>query len=86
MKTALMPFFFSRIMLRIGSERKENSPQEAAHDVLQEAHRLLLDKLGDHVAEDGPDGVESLVRLANVRQARVVEQDLLHDEDGDRLA
>jgi hypothetical protein len=58
----------------------------AAHDVLEEADRLRLDELVDHVAEDGADGVEALVRVADVREPGLVEQDLLHDEDRDGLA
>ena len=69
-----------------GSRTSAHIPQEAAHDVLEEADRLVLDELGDHVAEHGADGEEALVRLADVGEADVVEQDLLHDEDGDRLA
>lgn len=61
-------------------------PQEAAHNMLKEAGRLLLDQLCYHVAEDGADGVKPFVRGADVVQAIVVQQDLLHDKDGDRLA
>lgn len=62
------------------------SPKKAAHNMLQQADRLLLDELRHHVAEHGADGVEALVRVADVGEAHVVEQDLLHDEDRDRLA
>ena len=60
--------------------------QEAAHHVLQEPRGLLLDQLSNHIAQNCTDGVEPLVGSANVVQAVVVQQDLLHDEDGDRLA
>ena len=53
--------------------------------MLQETHRLGLNELVDHVAEYGADGVEAFVRVADVRQAGLVEQDLLDDEDGDGL-
>lgn len=53
--------------------------------MLQQPDRLTLDQCCDHVGEHGADGVESLVRLADVLQAEVVEEDLLDDEDGDGL-
>ena len=54
--------------------------------MLEQADRLLFHQLRDHVTEDRPHGVESLVRGADVREPHVVEKNLLHDEDGDRLA
>jgi len=57
--------------------------QKAPDDMFQEPHRLLLDELVDHVRQHGADGVEALVGLADVLQPEVVEEDLLHDEDGD---
>ncbi len=54
--------------------------------MLEQPSRLLLDELGDHVAQDGAHGVEALVGGADVVQTVVVEQDLLDDEDGDGLA
>ena len=54
--------------------------------MLEQPGGLLLHQLGDHVAEHGPDGIEALVRGADVVEAIVVEEDLLDDEDGDRLA
>ena len=57
----------------------------AADDMLEQADRLSLDKLIDHVAQDSADRVESLVGVADVRQAGLVQEDLLDNEDGDRL-
>ena len=54
--------------------------------MLKESGRLLLDQLRNHVAEDSADGVEPLVCRADVVETVVVEQYLLHDEDGHRLA
>ena len=54
--------------------------------MLQQPDRLLLHQLRDHIAQHRPDGVEALVGLADVRQAHVVQQDFLHDEDGDGFA
>lgn len=61
-------------------------PQETAHNMLQQPSRLLFHQLSDHVAQDSTDGVEPLVRRADVVETVVVEQYLLHDENGDRLA
>ena len=54
--------------------------------MLQQPDRLLIHQLRHHITEDRPDCVEALVRLADVLQSHVVEEDLLHDEDGDGLA
>lgn len=54
--------------------------------MLEKANGLLLDELVDHVAEHGTDSVEPLVGLADVGQPYVIEQDLLHNEDGHGLA
>lgn len=54
--------------------------------MLQQTHRLLFNKLVDHVGKNSSNSVESLVSLTDVLQAEVIEQDLLDDEDSDRLA
>lgn len=54
--------------------------------MLEQPHRLLLDELCDHVAQDGADRVESLVGGADICQADIIQQDLLDDKDGHRLA
>lgn len=54
--------------------------------MLQETDSLLLYELIDHVAKNSANCVEALVRLANVRKTNVVEQNLLDNEDSDRLA
>lgn len=54
--------------------------------MFQESYSLLLDQLIDHVAQYRPNGVKALVCLAYVLQAEVVEQNLLYNEDGHRLA
>lgn len=51
--------------------------------MLQQPHRLTLHQLIHHVAQHRPNGIEPLVRLADVGQSQVVQQDLLNDEDGD---
>jgi hypothetical protein len=53
--------------------------------MLEETNGLSLDKLLYHVRKDGSDGVEPLVRLTDVTKSDLVEEDLLHDEDRDRL-
>lgn len=54
--------------------------------MLEQASRLRLDELSNHIAQDGADGVEALVRGADVVEAIVVEQYFLHNEYGHRLA
>jgi len=70
---------------RLTGPRVVTQPKVATDDVFEESDRLRLDELVDHVAEDGADGKEALVSVANIGQPRFVEQDLLDDEDGDRL-
>ena len=54
--------------------------------MFQQPIRPLIHQILYHIAQHAAHGVESLVSLADVVQAHVVEQDLLDDEDGDRLA
>lgn len=54
--------------------------------MLEQANSLLFHQLVDHVAQDGTDSIEALVCLANVREANIVEEYLLYDENGDGLA
>ena len=58
-------------------------PQETADDMLKQSDCLDLDKASNHVAQDGADGVEAFVGGADVVQTGVVEEDFLHDENGD---
>ena len=51
--------------------------------MLEQSHSLRLHKLVHHIAQHRSDGVESLVGVADVRQARLVEKNLLNDENGD---
>jgi hypothetical protein len=53
--------------------------------MLQQPHGLAIDQRRHHIAQHGPDGIEPLVRLTDVLQPQVVEQNLLHDENRDRL-
>ena len=53
--------------------------------MLEQANSLLLHQLIDHVAEDGSDGVETLIGLADVGKTNIVEEYLLYDEDGNSL-
>lgn len=46
----------------------------------------MLDKLCDHVAQNRPHGVKSLVSSTNICKAYIVEQDFLYNEDSHRLA
>ena len=44
----------------------------AAHDMLQQPDGLRLDELSNHIAERRPDGVEALIGMTDIRQARLV--------------
>lgn len=61
-------------------------PQETPDHMLEQAHGLLVDELGDHVGKHSADSVEAFVRLADVLQTHVVQENLLYNEDGDGLA
>ena len=54
--------------------------------MLQESNRLLLNQLSDHIAENGPNRVESFVSMTNISEARIVKKYLLHNKYGHRLA
>jgi hypothetical protein len=51
--------------------------------MLQQPNRLGIHQIIDHRAQDGPYRVESFVCLTDVCQSKVIQQDLLYDEDGD---
>ncbi|KAG9679797.1 hypothetical protein KCU87_g247, partial [Aureobasidium melanogenum] len=53
--------------------------------MLEQTHRLLLNELVDHVGKDGSNSVESLISLANVLKAKIIEQNLLDNEDSNGL-
>jgi len=48
-------------------------PKKTADDMLQKSRGLLLNKLVDHVAQDGANGVKTFVCCAYVVEAIVVE-------------
>lgn len=76
-------------LLSVGFWRSEMlgySPQEAAHNVLEQSCGLLLNELGYHVAEDSSNSVKSLVGGTDVVETVVIQQNLLDDEDGNSLA
>lgn len=54
--------------------------------MLQEPGSLLFHKLVNHVAQDSPNSIETLVGSADVVQSMVVKKDLLHDKDGNSFA
>jgi len=54
--------------------------------MLKETDGLLLHKLADHVAKDSAHGVETLIRLADIREANVIKEDFLDNKDGNSLA
>lgn len=61
-------------------------PKEAADNVLEQPHSLLLNELRNHVAQDRAHGIESLISGADICETNVVEKDLLHYKDRHRLA
>ena len=50
--------------------------------MLEKSYGLLFDKLVHHIAQDGSNGIEALVGLADVCKTNVIQQDLLDNEDG----
>lgn len=68
-----------------GQELNTILPQEAPNNMLEQSYSLSLDKTNDHIAQDRANGIEALIRCTDVPKTRIVEQDLLNDEDCDRL-
>ena len=64
----------------------ESSPQKAAHNMLQQARRLLFNQLQNHIAEDSTNSIESLVSGTNIVEAVVVQEYFLNNEYGNRFA
>lgn len=64
----------------------QDSPKEAAHYMLEKPYCLLLNKLSNHITQNGSNCIEPLIRCANIREADVVEENLLHDENCNGLA
>lgn len=54
--------------------------------MLQESSSLLLDQLRNHVAEHGANSIESFIGGAYIIKTMIVEEDLLDNENGHRLA
>lgn len=64
----------------------QNLPEKATNDMLQESGGLLLDQLRHHVAQDGADGIEPLIRGTDVVESMVIKKNLLYNENGHGLA
>jgi hypothetical protein len=60
-------------------------PKVATNDVLEESDRLRLYELVNHVAKDSADSEKAFVGVTDIREASLVKEDLLHDENGNRL-
>lgn len=54
--------------------------------MLEQPGCLRLHELCDHITKDGPNGIEALIGGTYVSKPIVVEQNLLDDKDGNRLA
>lgn len=61
-------------------------PKEAADDMLQKPHSLLLNKLRDHVAQDGSDRIKSLISGTDICKTDIIKKNLLYNENRHRLA
>jgi hypothetical protein len=61
-------------------------PEEAPNNMLKQPSGLGLDKLGNHVAQNSSNCVEALISSANVVEAVIIKEYLLHNEDSHRLA
>jgi hypothetical protein len=48
-------------------------PEEATHNVLEQADSLLLHELVDHVAKYSADSVKAFVSLADVGKTDIIE-------------
>lgn len=57
----------------------------ASHDVFEKSDGLGVREVVDHETEDIDDGVESFVCMTYIGEADLVEENLLHDENSDRL-
>ena len=53
--------------------------------MFQQPNSLSLHQLVYHIAQHRPHGIEPLIRMADIRQTRLVQQDLLNDEDSNSL-
>jgi hypothetical protein len=60
-------------------------PQETANNMLQQSNSLGLNEANDHIAQDCSDSIKPLICGTNVAQPRVIQQDLLDNEDGNCL-
>ena len=53
--------------------------------MFQQSHGLCLHESNHHITEDGADRIESFICRTNIAQTCIVEQNLLYNEDGNRL-
>lgn len=61
-------------------------PKEAPHNMLEQSHRLLLNKLRHHVVKHSADSIEPFVGSTNVVKPDIIKQNLLHDKDSNCFA
>ena len=69
-----------------GSQFSCNSPKETAYNMFQQSNSLLFDELGDHIAKNSANSIKPFVRGTDIRQANIIEEDLLYDKDCHSLA
>jgi hypothetical protein len=71
---------------RISELRGLDLPKEAADNMFQQSHSLLLHKLGDHVAQNRSHSVKSFVCSANICKTDIIKKYFLYNENGDGFA
>jgi hypothetical protein len=54
--------------------------------MFEQADCLLFHQLGNHVTKNGAHSIKPLISLTDVGESSVIQQNLLHDEDGHGLA
>lgn len=54
--------------------------------MLQQSDGLALLQLHNHITQYGAHSVEALIGLADIVETHIIEEYLLHNEDGDSLA
>ena len=58
-------------------------PEVTPDDVLQQSYRLAFHQSLHHVGKYSSNSVKALIRLADVLQPKIIEKNLLNNEDGD---
>lgn len=57
----------------------------AANDVFEKAHGMGMRQIIDHQTKNVNDGMEAFIGMTNIGQSDLIQEDFLHDENGDGL-